>query len=197
MVSIAQTSRKYHGRKAATYDSVRQKQRRWKIENAEVERMLTEIRPRSVIDVPCGTGRFFGLYAKLNVAAVRGVDASEEMLALARKKLPRTAVGAIGFTLERGDATSLPRDTWQTAVCVRFLDLIDEEAMRKVVTELCRVAKSSVILTIRFGPKYVPKVNTAEHAEKAFFRLVRSLGWECVESVPVLNAGWHIVRLGR
>lgn len=200
MVSIVQTSRKYRGRKAETYDAVRGKQARWKIENETVSRMLGELRPRSVVDCPVGTGRFLETYATLGVASVSGYDISNEMLVLARdknkklhKKYPNTLIGLYqGSALEIDQTVSA-----DVAVCVRFLDLIEEKAMRVVVTELCRIACRGIVLTIRLGSEYVPKVNTSTHDKKRFRLLVTRLGWEISESVPVLNAGWEIIRLER
>lgn len=200
MVSMAQTKRKYHGRKAETYDAVRTKQQRWTLENAAVASMLTKLKPvASVMDVPVGTGRFLPLYAELNIGAVCGVDASEEMLALARKKIPRSMRQHATVELMVGDATKLDGSdaTWDTVVCVRFLDLIDEDAMRAVLTELCRVARRAVVLTIRLGENYVPKVNTATHDRNAFKRLVKKLGWKVEEAYEIFDAGWVVIRLGR
>lgn len=200
MVSIAQTSRKYRGRKAETYEAVRRTQRRWKIENEVVERMLRELRPGSVLDCPVGTGRFLPLYRELSVPTVHCVDVSEEMLALARKKKMRWGVlHRDRVILEQGDASKLRwgEDTLDVVVCVRFLDLIEEEALRRVVRELCRVARRAVILTVRLGESYVPKSNTATHHAARFARLVASCGFRVGELVPVLSAGWSIVRLER
>jgi ubiquinone/menaquinone biosynthesis C-methylase UbiE len=196
MVTIAQTTRKYRGRKALTYDSVRQRQRRWVIENEEVSRMLHVLNPVSVLDCPVGTGRFFMTYEALpKIKELYGIDASEEMLQLAHKKMrsrPHTQ-------LHVGDATAtgLKDRACDVVVCVRFLDLIDEMAMRRVVAELCRVSRRAIILTIRLGDSYVNKSNTATHDRRAFGRLIGRLGWRVQERVPVFDAGWEIIRLGR
>lgn len=191
MVSIAQTSKKYRGKKAASYDAVRKRQQRWALENEAVARMLRGT-TGAVLDVPCGTGRFFSLYFEERLT-VTGVDISEEMLALARRKVPRGRSAA----LKIGDATNLRGCECDVAVCVRFLDLIDEEAMRKVVTELCGVARNRIVLTIRLGTKYVPKVNTATHDSRKFNALVTRLGWCREEVVPIFEQGWVVMQLGR
>jgi 2-polyprenyl-3-methyl-5-hydroxy-6-metoxy-1,4-benzoquinol methylase len=82
IVSIEQTTRKYRGRKAATYDEIRRKQQRWHLENEAVERMMANA-TGTVLDVPVGTGRYLPLWHRLGLACA-GIDASEEMLALAR-----------------------------------------------------------------------------------------------------------------
>jgi len=195
MVSIAQTAKKYRGRKAETYDEVRQKQERWRIENETVERMLRVLRPRSVLDVPVGTGRFLDLYHELNVRSVKGIDVSGEMLALAARKIKPGS--RVVLHLGHAEDTGMQDATFDAVVCVRFLDLIDEDAMRAVVREICRVARVAVILTIRFGSKYVPKANTAEHDRRRFMALIKGLGWKVDHVVPFRDAGWEILKLTR
>lgn len=196
MVSIEQTTRKYHGRKAATYESIRTRQQRWSWESEHAERMLRALSPIDVLDCPVGTGRFLRLYKRLGVASVLGVDASSSMLALARR---RTQVSDRHVSLVEGDATALRSEdrSWDVAVCVRFLDLIDEDAMRRVVRELCRVAHRAVILTVRLGEVYVPKSNTATHDRRKFHALVRRLGFDATEAVQFREAGWYMITLTR
>lgn len=204
MVSMAQTKRKYHGRKAETYDAVRTKQQRWRLENEAVAKLLPSDLI-SVLDCPVGTGRFFQLYADRSIECIVGIDASETMLKLAEKKIPSALqkrsrrTGQVKLQLRHGDArmTDLGGESLDAAVCVRFLDLIDQDAMREVLRELCRVARRAVILTIRLGETYIPKVNTATHNRKAFLDLVRKLGWKVEDEVPVFDAGWTVMRLGR
>lgn len=208
-VTIEKTSRKYRGKKAATYDEVRLKQKRWHLENEAVRKLLPGD-TSSVLDCPVGTGRFLPLYVDFGIREIRGVDASDEMLALARRKVSRALKSAafIGnadttLELERGNAMDLrwPDHTFDVAVCVRFLDLIDELPMQTVVRELCRVARRAVILTIRLGDSYVPRSNTATHGRAKFNTLVRRIGWRVEESVPVgTDRGtgqWTVMRLGR
>jgi len=195
-VSIEKTSKRYRGKMARGYETKRKTQYRWDIENKTVEDMLKLLRPETVLDVPVGTGRFLKVYQKLGILNVTGIDSSEEMLELAhRKRIDKTA----NYRLRIGDARKLAASekSHDVAVCVRFLDLIDEEAMREVVKELCRVAVRAIILTIRLGPKYIPKSNTATHDSNKFRALVRSQGFNIIKEVPVLNAGWQIMRLER
>jgi ubiquinone/menaquinone biosynthesis C-methylase UbiE len=191
-VSIEATSKKYRGRKAATYETVRLKQARWHRENELVEQFLSEWPEHTrVLDLPVGTGRFLKFYTQKNFDVV-GLDISEEMLALARRKKTKAE-------LRVEDAThTLEKDkSFDVSVCVRFLDLIDEGAMRKVMHELFRVTNHQIVLTIRFGEKYVPKSNTAEHDERKFRAMVSRAGWQVVIAEPIRDAGWHVLSLER
>lgn len=199
MATLEKTTRRYHGRLAETYDAKRARQRRWHVENEVVARMLGYLHPRSVLDCPVGTGRFLKTYALLNVSAVVGIDASKEMLALARKKVPRSMKQHAEVDLFLGDASAIDASDalFDVVVCVRFLDLLDAHALDAVMRELCRVARRAVILTIRLGDEYFNKSNTATHHRRRFNALIKRLGWRVAESVPVLNAGWVIMRLER
>lgn len=197
MVSLRQTSLKYRGRKASTYDAIRVKQARWDLENEVVERWLDELRPASILDCPFGTGRFVKFYEKLRTEFVTGVDISEEMLALARKKLPKRAPCAFELTKGSAEKIDAADKKYDVVICVRFLDLIDEDAMQTVLKEMCRVALRSVLLTIRLGDRYVPKSNTAEHDRKKFLALVSRLGFRVKETVLFREGDWNIIRLER
>lgn len=62
---------------------------------------------RSVLDVACGTGDMCLLLAKQG-AAVTGVDLSEEMLAIARKKVASAKFQFSTFNFQISDAERLP-----------------------------------------------------------------------------------------
>ena len=192
-VSIDTTSKKYHGRMAETYEPNRVKQGRWKIENETVEELLAKLKPKSVLDVPVGTGRYIPAYERLKVHRVIGVDVSDEMVAQAKQKVKKTTRAKV--TLKVKDVRKLKTENVDVSVCVRFLDLIDEDAMRQVVKKLMSVSDKAIICTIRFGPKYVPKSNTAEHDEKKFRALVKKHGWKVAKAIPVFTQGWHILVL--
>lgn len=196
MVSLRQTSLKYRGKKADTYDEIRTKQARWDFEDNVVGKWLGELRPNSVLDCPVGTGRFIKIYRAIKPEFVTGVDISERMITLARRK----ARGYPGeLLLVQGDATAIETKAkwYDVSICVRFLDLIDEEAMRAVVTEMARVSRKNIICTIRLGDKYVPKSNTAEHDQVAFNRLISRLGWKCEDSARFREGSWHVLLLRR
>jgi ubiquinone/menaquinone biosynthesis C-methylase UbiE len=182
------TKIKYRGKMAENYETKRMKQERWDVENQIVQSMI-ELKKGTLLDVPVGTGRFLR-YCVDKGFRVTGVDSSSEMLCLAIAK-------NIACDLEPGDATDLHfKDrSFDHTLCVRFLDLIDEPAMRKVVKELCRVTKKTIICTIRFGEEYVLKSNTATHDKKKFAALVKRCGWSIVEEQPIFKQGWFVLRL--
>jgi SAM-dependent methyltransferase len=97
---------------------------------------------RRVLDVGTGTGRAARLLAR-GGARVTGVDASEEMLAVARQ---RTAAEGLSVPFLVGDAHSLqfPDRSFDVAVSLRVLMHTPEWPL--CISELCRVADRFVVL---------------------------------------------------
>src|SRR5262245_34957889 len=190
MVSLKRTN-KYRGKMAKNYTTKREKQYRWIIENNAVSAMLDAPEGSWILDAPVGRGRFLQLYGSKGYN-VCGIDISDEMLVYANQlKIPNVL-------LYHGDVTKIEvTQRFHTSVCVRFLDLIPEDAMNKVLKELDRVTDHCLILTIRLGSAYIPKTNTATHDEKKFLRLIRKLHWQIAEDVPVFSQGWHVYKLRR
>ncbi|MDA1260786.1 MAG: class I SAM-dependent methyltransferase [Planctomycetota bacterium] len=102
--------------------------------------------PRSLLDLPCGTGRFTALWSDLGLRAT-GVDLAPEMLAVAREKHARA-------TLLCADGARLPfpDGAFDAVACVRLLHLVRDPAeRRRFLLELRRVARLGVIVDWRHG----------------------------------------------
>jgi 2-polyprenyl-3-methyl-5-hydroxy-6-metoxy-1,4-benzoquinol methylase len=97
---------------------------------------------RTILDVGTGTGRAALLFAR-GGARVTGVDASPEMLAVARQRASAENLSAL---FQVGDAHQLRFHdrSFDVAVCLRVL--MHAPDWRQCVAELCRVADQLVIL---------------------------------------------------
>jgi ubiquinone/menaquinone biosynthesis C-methylase UbiE len=106
-----------------------------------VSNMVGRIHERSILDVGTGTGRAALMLAR-GGALVTAVDASDEMLAVARQ---RAAAEGVKVKFMRGDAHALQfRDTeFDVVVCLRVL--MHTPDWRRCLGELCRVAERLVI----------------------------------------------------
>jgi SAM-dependent methyltransferase len=100
------------------------------------------IRDRTILDVGTGTGRAALLFAG-GGARVTAVDASEQMLQVARSR-----AGAEGVTVnfQPGDALSLPFHdrSFDVVACLRVV--MHSPQWKRCIAELCRVADQLVIL---------------------------------------------------
>ncbi len=101
-----------------------------------------DVEGRSVLDVGTGTGRA-ALMLAARGARVTGVDASEEMLAIARA---RAGARGLAIELRAGDAHALPVPdrAFEVAVCLRVI--MHTPRWRPVVGELCRAADCHIVL---------------------------------------------------
>jgi ubiquinone/menaquinone biosynthesis C-methylase UbiE len=89
------------GQLAARYDELRPADEAW-WESVELLVRAGDLRGRRVLDVGCGTGRLAEALATRYACKVWGVDASAEMLAVARRRLPR------GVAVREAEAERLP-----------------------------------------------------------------------------------------
>ena len=100
------------------------------------------IQGRTILDVGTGTGRAALLFAR-GGARVTGVDASDEMLAVARQ---RAAADSVAATFAVGDAHALTFADRSFDVAISLRVLMHSPDWRRCIAELCRVADQLVIL---------------------------------------------------
>ena len=105
--------------------------------------MVGRIKDRNVLDVGTGTGRAAFILA-LGGARVTAVDASEEMLAIARQRAAEQLLTTIKF--QRGDAHHLDFADRSFDAVVSFRMLMHTPEWQRCVAELCRVAARLVIV---------------------------------------------------
>jgi ubiquinone/menaquinone biosynthesis C-methylase UbiE len=107
-----------------------------------------------VLDIGCGTGAHLKLYRDLE-CNVCGIDQSEAMLNIARKKLGETA------DLRLGDATGtgFPEQRFDLILCCTVLHEMPQEVRVKVLAEAGRILrKDGRMLVIDFHPGMLKKI---------------------------------------
>jgi SAM-dependent methyltransferase len=102
---------------------------------------LAPLEGRRILDVGTGTGRAAIALARAG-ATVTGVDASAEMLGVARR---RAGDAGVAVAFDQGDAHGLAYDdgAFDAAVCLRVL--MHTPDWRQSLAELCRVARDRVV----------------------------------------------------
>jgi SAM-dependent methyltransferase len=94
------------GRLAPLYDRIRPVDENWlRVYDLVVNE--ADLRGQRVLDLGCGTGRLLRTLAEQGVARVWGVDASPEMLAVARENVPKS----VGLKEGRAECLTF-RDAW-------------------------------------------------------------------------------------
>jgi len=152
---------------------------------------------RSLLDVPCGTGRFARLLAA-RVPRCWGLDLSRAMLLQARNKHPR-------FPLLRSDLARLPFPDHSIGitVCIRFLHLVRDPGLRiGFLKELRRVSRLGAVIdyrhdrTLRVASRKVrhrmgwlprPPANPSRQAIRAE---LAAAGFRAEAWLPVHRAPW-------
>jgi ubiquinone/menaquinone biosynthesis C-methylase UbiE len=127
--------------------------------------MIGRINERDILDVGTGTGRAALLFAR-GGAHVTAIDASEEMLAVARQRAAEQKV-RVRFKLGDAHALAFPDREFDVVVCLRLL--MHAPDWRRSIAELCRVAERLVIVDY-------PSARSVAAFEVAVRRLTHAMG---------------------
>lgn len=100
------------------------------------------VQGRTVLDVGTGTGRAALAFARAG-AVVTGIDASEQMLAVARRTAEERKLTA---TFQVGDAHAIPFADKQFECAVSLRVIMHTPNWQQCVSELCRVAKWRIVV---------------------------------------------------
>lgn len=194
-VICAATADRYRGAEAASYEARRRDQDKWKREAAALSELFGDVRGGVVADIPVGTGRFFQLYSAVGFKEIHGADRSEDMLAEAWKVGQRISPCP---WLTTADILSLPYSdrSFDWVVCVRLLNLLSEAEMQQAVRELCRVASSCVVLSIRLGDAPWRRRMSITHTHEAFAAAIPE-GWAVDGDLDLQDHGYRMIRLRR
>ena len=132
---------------------------------AIILQMAGDVSGRPVLDVGTGTGRAALLLAKAG-ANVTGVDASEQMLAIARERA-QAAGGSIRFLQRDAHALEFADRSFEVAISLRVL--MHSPRWRVALSELCRVSARRVIFDY-------PSASSAALVQSALRRLTARVG---------------------
>lgn len=125
-------------------------------ENALARRALAIAgEPSTVLDIPCGTGRFWPLLAERPGRRIFAADLNPGMLETARQMRPPELVARV--ELFEASAFSIPRPDGfvEAVVCIRLLHHIqDPEHRVLMLKELARVASGTVIVSLWLDGNY-------------------------------------------
>lgn len=161
----------YNGKKATDYDAKREGTKKWQRENDAVESLIPDD-VTTVIDIPCGTGRFIPLYRKLGLNWAC-YDVSSDMILMAQSKFK-----AGGFYI--GDIRKLPANltnTFDLAVCCRLTGWLNPSDLELAVKELLRVAKVAIIgIRVVYQDQPIQKGRLWIHSSWHFAKILESSG---------------------
>jgi len=132
-------SRIFYGRRALEYDNFFKTNFGRKVFKLE-KKLLLEVLDKegSILEVGCGTGVWLETLKERNFKKICGLEISQDMLKVAKKKGLRDLI--------LGDAKDLPfkDDSFDTVAFITSLEFIDDK--KKAFLEAVRVAKKSVVI---------------------------------------------------
>jgi SAM-dependent methyltransferase len=146
----------------------------------------------SILDLPCGTGRFTGTLADSGYDVI-GSDISLEMMRVARERLGPVS-GLHGYV--RADAESLPfaDGTFDCVMSIRFLFHVDALTRLTMLREMARVSRRWLILDYRHKYAYryaMWKLRRILHLTRSPLDRIGRLDLEC----ELWGAGIRLVKI--
>jgi len=139
--------------------------------------MIGRIRHRRILDVGTGAGRA-ALFLARGGARVTGVDASDEMLAVARAKAADEGL-AVEFAPGDAHALQFTDRSFDVVVCLRVL--MHTPDWQRSLAELCRVADQLVVFDY-------PSATSVAALQSATRRMMHTFGAN-TEAYRVFSAG--------
>ena len=130
----------------------RQRQRRNLIKWRRIVAALEEAGDiTTVLDVPCGTGRFTGPLAARGLS-VTGADISTEMMAVARGN--DSAPAAVGYVQADAERMPFADNSFDCVLSIRFLFHVDVVTRARILAEMARVSRRWLVLDYRHKYSY-------------------------------------------
>jgi ubiquinone/menaquinone biosynthesis C-methylase UbiE len=185
------TATRYLGDKAMHYEAHRMNKNKWMGEDRKVKEFLNDFpKGTSILDIPCGTGRFFPFYHEKGFE-VLGIDISPDMLAQAKQRVGSAITVKLGNIFNIGLV-----DAFDIVLCIRFLNLIEFGDIKYVLAEMQRAAKSRIILTLRVRQK-----NPTGHYHSAYaVSLIKDAllpGWKIGRNEAMYEEDYRLIEISK
>jgi ubiquinone/menaquinone biosynthesis C-methylase UbiE len=162
------TAARYLGTAADDYESRRRHKKKWQNEDIAVRAALNNLpRGTSILDIPCGTGRFFQFFRKRGFR-VLGLDISPEMIAEAKNRAGNEIWAELGNIFDTG----ISPQSFDVVLCIRFLNLIELKDVKRTLAEMQRIAKDRIIFSLRTYRKHPEQHYHQAHSLEAIAKIL-------------------------
>ena len=184
-LNLATTRKHYYGAKAWGYDLGNETSEKWLNEQIAIEQGLVG-RSGIVLDIPCGTGRYFEIYRRLGLDFI-GMDVSEDMMVQARAKDGKAHINY-------GDIMNIPLSDNRAdyTVCTRLLNFFTEDEMKSAVDELCRVTKSLVLVGLFYAKRAERRNRCNVHSLSPFYDAVHTAGFIVSDEYEIRHPDYKV-----
>ena len=111
--------------------------------------------PASILDLPCGAGRFWQTIVASGATELTAADASEAMLEVARTSQPEALVSRFKFLQTSAFDIKLPDNSVDCIFCMRLIHHIGEPHDRlRLLQEFHRVARDTICISLWVDGNY-------------------------------------------
>ena len=139
----AEVAADYDEHRFRTPKRMRRNLRKW---NAIQKALALTNGVKTIVDLPCGTGRFTGDLARAGYQVV-GSDISVEMMQQAAKLLSNENIR--GYVRADAEAMPFPAKSVDCVMSIRFLFHVDPDTRRRMLREFGRVSRRWIIADYR------------------------------------------------
>jgi len=117
------------------------------LEQSAVLRYTSRLGKVSILDAPCGMGRFFEVFLASSLE-VTGADISKSMILIARERA-RVYGMSVRPNLVVCEIEHLPlrERVFECVVCIRLIGLVPPKARGPIIRELCRVSNRYIVFS--------------------------------------------------
>lgn len=146
-----------------------------KIWRRKAVKRLKDIQPERILDVACGTGDLaIRMHKSFPKAQIIGVDISEEMLNIGRKKIQKKQLES-NITLQHGDSEKLPFSDSQFDAVTAAFGVRNFEDLPKGISEMYRVLrKGGKIVILEFSQ--IKRFPLKQVYRFYFFKILPAIG---------------------
>ena len=145
-------SRKYHEKHRRTLG---RRLSNWREQQMAAQALDLAGNPAVILDLPCGTGRFWPLLARKSERTILAADNSESMLAVAREVNPAQLTERIKLFQSSAFDIQLDDNSVDQVFCMRLLHHITETQDRlAILKEFHRVTRETVAISLWVDGNY-------------------------------------------
>lgn len=143
-----------------------------KIWRRRAVKILGRYKPATILDVATGTGDFAIAAARMNPQKITGIDLSEGMLKIGRKKIHKKGLESL-IDLQKGDSENLPFSAASFDAAIVGFGVRNFETLKAGLAEIYRVLKpGGAFIVLEFS-----KPRSRFFRSLYFFYFTRILPW--------------------
>lgn len=158
--------------------------RLWDQEFEPILYILDKYKPKSILDVGCGSGRFFQIYKDKGINKIVGVDISGRTIKIAKRLHPD-----VKLIKARIENIKFDYKSFDLAISVRTLQHVTKRNIEKAIENLCYSCKMIYLNELTESDGVPERIIIYKHNYKNLFK---KYGFELIESGRIGRQTWML-----